>query len=87
MPPPPKTTKTQRTTQWVWDLLKANGKMSLKEIVDLGIGEGFSRGNIYSARDVLLQQIIVSGTGREAYWEIALDESTFDEISNNLGGK
>ena len=85
--PPKKTTKTERCVQWVWELLKSSGITPLKEIIDAGVGEGYSRSNIYAARDVLLNQIVVSGTGREAFWEIAVDESTFSNISNHLGEK
>lgn len=86
--PPPKKTKKERCSDWVWEVLQGHeGRIPLQDLIKQGEAEGFTRQNIYSARDILQKQITVSGTGREAFWEICIDNNTVEEISNHLGKK
>ena len=85
-PPPPKQSKKERCGEWVWEVLKSNGgRVPLQTIITMGEGEGYSRANIYSARDVLFNQITITGTGREAFWQISVDSDTVSDLANTLG--
>ena len=62
-------------------LYEAGGDgIELKSLVDAGEAQGYTRGNIYSARDLLGDRIIISGTGKAAHWTIN-DNSDGDSIS------
>lgn len=68
--PDPKRTKKEKCSDWVFSELKQNGKMQLLDIVSAGIAQGYTRGNIYDARDNLGDSIVISGDGRNAFWEL-----------------
>ncbi len=72
--PQPKRTKTEKCADWLWELLsKADDKrMALVDIVELGAGYGYTRQNLYSAKDILGDNIQVYGTGNRVTWAIAL---------------
>lgn len=79
-PPAPKRTKKEHAAEWLWEYLKEHGRTALPVIVDAGEGQGYTRVMLYTARDVLINQIQVDGTGREAYWSIATDMESVDAV-------
>ena len=81
--PPQKRTKAQNCADWIMSQLNEHDEdgMLLKELCDLGEGEGYTRGNIYSARDLLSDRIVVGGTGKEAHWAINDAKQTQSEIA------
>lgn len=86
-PPAPKKTKREKCAEWVVGILKERNNdegVGLKELEEMGVGVGFTRGNIYSAKDVLGDRIAVTGTGRSAFWHLANfdDDDSIGEIAN-----
>jgi hypothetical protein len=69
--PPAKRTKKQNCSEWLLGILKDGSEMPLQDIIQDGEGQGYSRSTIYAAKeDILHDNIIVTGTGREAFWSL-----------------
>lgn len=86
-PPPPKKTKKELCAEWLRDeLSKSKHGTPLVEIIEAGAGRGYSRANIYSARDVLGDEITFGGTGNKAIWYLGMpnDEKTINKISKEM---
>jgi len=83
-PPPEKRTKKDLCSDWVYNmLLDAKKGIPLVDLVSQGEGLGFTRGNIYSTREVLGDKITFTGTGRESIWHITNlpDENAIGKIT------
>lgn len=92
VPPPPKRMKKELCADWVVELLEKQKEysMPLKEIVELGVGSGYTRNNIYAAKEVLKDKIAVGGTGNAAIWKLHLtetDKKSVDKIIKAKKGK
>lgn len=88
--PPPKKTKKQSCAEWVVKVLKEENNpegVALKTLEELGVASGFTRGNIYSARDILGDRITHTGTGRSAFWHLSDMDDTESINSIINGGK
>lgn len=75
-PPPPKRSKKEMCAEWVMQQLKNSTSevgVALKTLEDAGMAFGYTRGNLYSAKEILGDRIAVTGTGRTAYWHLAND--------------
>ena len=81
--PEPKHTKKELCSNWIWGILTKQGRTGLLTLVEMGEGEGYTRGTIYAAKDLLENQILVDGTGREAYWSIASDAEAANKLMDN----
>jgi KaiC/GvpD/RAD55 family RecA-like ATPase len=71
IPPTPKRSKTELCANWIVEYMKNNPSDSglrLRDLTEIMEGEGYTRGNIYAARTMLAERILVTGTGKEAYW-------------------
>lgn len=73
-PPPPKRTKKDMCADWIISQLeKSKGGILLHKLIEDGIGLGFTRANIYSAREVLGDRLTFTGTGNMSIWHITKD--------------
>lgn len=84
-PPTPKRTKTEMCANWVIEHMKAypsEAGIRLRDLIDIADGEGYTRGNIYSAKTLLADRITVTGTGKEAYWHYTdnVDQDSINKI-------
>jgi KaiC/GvpD/RAD55 family RecA-like ATPase len=91
-PPPPKKTKKELCSEWVYSKLSAAGVQGvpLHDLVTSGEGFGFSRQNIYATREILGDRITFGGDGRAAVWkvtELERDENSISEIKNATRSK
>jgi len=90
IPPASKKTKKEMCADWVYSILQENKKgIALVELVRIGEGLGFTRGNIYSAREVLGERIHFTGTGRESFWHLTNDNDheTIKKITKHMKEK
>lgn len=87
-PPPAKHNKKEKCAAWVMNMLeKHGGSIDLADLVSMGEGEGYSRQNLYAAKDVLEDRIFVTGTGRQATWNINKlenDTQSIDKITKGI---
>ncbi len=69
VPPAKKRSKAERCADWVVQQLEKEGKgIRLAHLIELGEPQGFTRGILYRAKDVLGEAIEVTGDGRTAQW-------------------
>lgn len=91
--PAPKKTKKENCADWVVGILKSyNGSeegVALKSMCDMGAAYGYTRGNLYSAKELLGDRIAVTGTGNAAYWHLAndVDEESIHSIIEAKNGR
>lgn len=85
VPPPPKKNKKENCAEWIIETLSKNKKgIPLMDLVEAGEHLGFTRSNIYSARDLLGDRISFSGTGNKAFWSIVQqDREVIKKIIGN----
>ncbi len=86
VPPPPKKTRKESCADWVMGILEKQKDKSihLSELIQAGQEAGFTRGNIYAARDVLGDRIMFGGTGKDATWSVTtVDKITVKRILSN----
>lgn len=80
--PAKKQTKRETCAVWITKTLTAYPDgIQLKDLCTIGEGEGFTRGNIYNARDVLSDRIVITGNGREAIWHLNEAEADTESIA------
>lgn len=88
VPPPAKKNKKERCTEWVVaQLEKAKDGIDLTELTELGSAEGFSRQTLYSARDTMIDNIRVVGTGRKVRWQLVTldnDNGSIEKIKKGM---
>jgi len=83
--PAPKRNKKELCAEWVLQQLSANKNgIELHALIELGQAVGYSRGNIYSAKDVLGDQIAVTGTGNKAYWSLSNDIDAAEAVLDSM---
>lgn len=81
-PPPNKKNKKDMCAEWVVSILeKHDAGVPLQQLISDGEGLGFTRANIYSAREVLGDRITFTGTGRMSIWHITNVENDNEAIS------
>jgi hypothetical protein len=87
--PPTRQNKKDLCAAWVRQTLtEANDSVPLSQLIDKGESMGYTRGNIYSARDILGDQITFSGTGNKAMWQITrVDNKMVNTILQGKNGK
>lgn len=92
-PPAPKKTKKESCADWIMEQLgsRCGDPYPLKDLIDLGIANGFAHSTIYSAKEQLGDRITVTGTGRQAFWqsteELANDSASISSILAASGGR
>lgn len=81
--PAPKVSKVEKCAEWIVSLIRQSGntEVPLSEIILKGEAEGYSRGNIYNAKDFLVDQISVTGTGKQAFWSLVQDTEAIYQVS------
>jgi hypothetical protein len=85
--PPEKKTRKEACTDWAWAILEQqDGKIAFTELLHMAEEAGYSKNLLYGARDQLVNQIVITGTGREAYWEVAHDGGELTHLANTLTG-
>jgi len=88
--PPPKRSKKEVCAEWVHDILmKEKNGVPLIDIVEQGMTQGFTRGNIYACRDVLGDQLGFGGTGNKAIWYLTTfsDTESIEKIRKSKNEK
>lgn len=86
--PPAKRTKTESCSAWVLSFLKNHPEgIRIKDLIDYGEPEGYTKGNIYSARSILADNILVKGNGRESYWSLNVSEPDTTSINKIMNAK
>ena len=86
--PPAKRTKQEFCATWVMEQLKCHPEgMRLKDLIESGDSEGFTRGNMYSAKTYLAERVLVKGTGKEAYWHYNNGNADTDSINQIIKAK
>lgn len=92
-PPPPKRTKKELCAEWIVSILsnpKNKNGVPLTQLVEEGEGIGFTRGNIYSAREILGDSLTFTGTGKKSIWHLTTaekDHNSIDKITKKGKGK
>jgi hypothetical protein len=82
--PPEKKTKREKCAEWVTKELECSIEpYPLKDLLDKAEPLGYSRMTIYSAKDMLGDSITVSGSGRQAFWQLT-NNTDGDSVSNIL---
>lgn len=84
-PPAKKQTKKESCAAWITTTLQSSPDgIQLKDLVEIGEGYGYTRGNVYSAKDVLGDRVEITGNGREAIWHLSdnLDNDSMNQIIN-----
>ena len=85
--PPAKKTRVDSCTEWAWDILENHdGKISFVELLHMAEEAGYNKNLLYGARTKLVNQITVTGTGREVFWEASHDGGELANIANALSG-
>lgn len=85
--PPEKKTRKAACTDWAWAVLEQqSGKIAFSELLHMAEEAGYSKNLLYGARDQLVNQIVITGTGREAYWEVSHDGGELAHLANTLTG-
>lgn len=71
-PPAPKRNKKELCADWVISQLSLAGSdgVGLRDLTDRGEANGYTRANLYSAKELLDERIAVSGTGNAAIWTL-----------------
>lgn len=77
--PVQKKTKKERCSEWIWEYLLANGKVTLHKLIEDALPEGYTRTMIYNAREALGDSVVVEGSGKSVSWEIAEPVNPFEE--------
>lgn len=87
-PPPPKRTKKDICSDWVKTKLeKSKDGMPLQELISEGEGQGFTRNNIYAAREILGDQLTFTGTGKLSIWHLTTSMVDEDAVQKFRGKK
>lgn len=89
-PPPPKKYKKELCADWLREVLRERvDGVPLKELKELGAGIGYSTGNIYSAKDILGDEITFSGTGNHSVWHLSsrTDTESLEHIKRSKNGR
>ena len=89
-PPPRKRTRKEHCATWLREqLTAASGEgIALTQLVAEADGHGYTRNMVYAARDVLGDELMVTGNGRKVCWQLVENSalaSSVEEISNGLG--
>lgn len=89
IPPPTKRSRKELCAEWILETLQqSKDGVALTELIELGTKPGFTRSNIYSARELLGDQVMYSGTGNKAFWSVAKqDQSSIEKIMSSTNGK
>lgn len=83
-PPPRKKYKKELCADWLRELLSQNDNgVPLLEIKSIGSGIGYTTGNIYSARDILGDEITFTGTGNRSVWHLSKVSTQDGEADND----
>lgn len=89
-PPPSKRSRKELCADWVYrSLNNTNGAgVPLTALIEQAQVAGFTRQNIYSARDLLGDRITYGGTGSKAHWYVTQnDDKAINQILNSSNGK
>jgi len=69
IPPPPKKTKKETCAEWIYGkIYGVETGVLLQQLIEEGEGVGYTRGNIYAAREVLGDKLTFGGTGKKSIW-------------------
>lgn len=71
--PAPKKKKVEIVAEWILAQLE-QGQVGLKDLEDLGTANGFTRGNLYAAKELLGDRIAVGGSGNRAIWSLSAND-------------
>lgn len=83
LPPAGKKNKTEICAAWIISYLQPLKEgIRLRDLIIVADSEGYTRGNLYAAKTLLSERIVVTGTGREAYWRYVdnKDQASVDQI-------
>lgn len=83
--PPEKRSKKELCAEWIMEALsKSKNGMPLKDLAEIAGQAGYSRSNLYAAKDLLNDRLAFSGTGNSSFWSIVQqDKSTIKKILSN----
>lgn len=89
--PPKKMSKQEHAAIWLTNKLKNSPEgIRVKDLLEIAEPEGYTKQNLYSARMLLKDQVISTGTGRESYWKPNTNErdhEAVDQIVRSKKGK
>lgn len=87
--PPNKKNKKEVCADWVYGTLNNHKEgVLLTQLIEDGMAKGFSRQNIYSAREILGDRITFGGNGSRSIWMVtSADNATINKIVNSSNGK
>lgn len=86
--PERKKLKKEMCAEWVLGILESSDSdtgVPLKELEDMGVANGYTRANLYAAKEVLGDRVAVTGTGRTAFWHLA-DLQDEESVRSITGG-
>jgi KaiC/GvpD/RAD55 family RecA-like ATPase len=83
--PPEKKNRKVLCAEWIYETLSKNKDgVPLKELIEQGAAQGYSRSIIYATREILGDRVMYSGTGNQAFWSIVQeDKSVMKKILSN----
>lgn len=85
VPPTAKRLKKEVVADWLEaELSTCDSALDLKDLVDRGEANGYTRQNLYAAKEVLGDRIRVTGTGNHATWSLSHDEDAEAVISGAM---
>jgi len=87
-PAPKVKSKTQKCAEWLTDILSAsNAPIRVKDIIEKGKEQNFTKQNIYSAKKYLGETIYSQGTKNMSYWNFVSDSDAIKQIENYFNKK